>query len=364
MSDLASLETPALLLHHDVVEGNLTGMAERARRLGVALRPHIKTHKCLDLGRRQLALGAAGITVSTLAEAEAFAAGGFSDLTWAFPLDPSHIPHVRRINERTTLRVVTDDLATARALTDTGLHVWLKVDCGYHRAGVDPATPYGRAVAEELGRERGLVFDGLLSHSGNAYKATTRAEAAAVAEGERAVMVAFAERLRAAGIAVRGVSVGSTPSMAAVQSLTGVTEARPGSYIFNDRTNTMLGCCTPEEIGVTVLASVVSHQPGASHFVVDAGALSLSKDTGPTHLGGPTVMGLVAGHPELTVASLSQEHGIIRAERAATLEDRFPVGSRIEIIPNHCCLTVAHFDEYHVVQRGAVVDRWHIARGH
>jgi len=109
------LETPALLLYRDVMERNLTQMADRARKLGVFLRPHIKTHKCLELGRRQLAQGARGITVSTLFEAQAFAGGGFTDLTWAFPLDPTHLPHVRRIADGgATLRVVLDDLETAK----------------------------------------------------------------------------------------------------------------------------------------------------------------------------------------------------------------------------------------------------------
>ena len=139
---MIDVETPALLLHRDVMERNLTHMAGRAKKLGVALRPHIKTHKCLELGRRQLALGAAGVTVSTLFEAETFARGGFTDLMWAFPLDRTHIPHVQRIaGGGVTLRVVLDDLETARAVSGTGLHVWLKVDCGYHRAGVDPDSP-------------------------------------------------------------------------------------------------------------------------------------------------------------------------------------------------------------------------------
>ena len=145
---MIDVETPALLLYRDVLERNLTHMADRARRLGVSLRPHIKTHKCLELGRRQLALGATGVTVSTLFEAEAFARGGFPDLTWAFPLDRTHLAHVQRLADGgVTLRVVLDDLDTARAVAGSGLHVWLKVDCGYHRAGVDPSSRYALEVA-------------------------------------------------------------------------------------------------------------------------------------------------------------------------------------------------------------------------
>jgi D-serine deaminase-like pyridoxal phosphate-dependent protein len=361
---MIEVETPALLLYRDVMERNLTHMADRASKLGVALRPHIKTHKCLALGHRQVALGAQGITVSTLFEAEAFARGGFTDLTWAFPLDRTHVPHAKRIAEQTTLRVILDDLETAKAISGTGLHVWLKVDCGYHRAGVDPSSRYALDVARELGAERGITFDGILSHSGHAYRTRNQDEAAQIAEQERQVMAWFAELLRKDGLPVRGVSVGSTPAMAAAKDLTGVTEARPGNYIFYDRTMVLIGCCAPQDVAVSVLATVVSHQPGASHFVVDAGALSLSKDLGPTHLGSlQPAFGEVKGHPELTVASVSQEHGLIRAAAPAAIEGKFKVGERLEIVPNHSCLTEAHFDEYVVIEGGRMIDRWKIERG-
>ena len=362
------VETPALLLHLDVVERNVAYMAARARQLGVALRPHAKTHKCVELGRLQLEQGARGLTVSTLVEAEVFARAGFDDLTWAFPIDPSHIPHARRIAEETgsTLRVVVDDERTARALAGSGLHVWLKVDCGLHRAGVDPASPYALSVARELGEERGLVFDGIVSHSGHAYRTTSKPEAAVVAESERSVMVGFAERVRKEGVPIREVSVGSTPAMAAAEHLAGVTEARPGNYVFYDRTMVLIGCCEPADVGVTVLATVVSHQPGAAHFIVDAGALELSKDPGPAHVASQA-MGAVRGAPELTVATLSQEHGLIRADSPAALDGRFTVGTQVEIVPNHSCLTVPLFDEYHVIRGtgdGArEVDRWKVERG-
>jgi len=269
------IETPALLLHLDVVEANLAHMAGRARALGIGLRPHIKTHKCVELGRRQLAHGARAITVSTLDEAEVFAAAGFEDILWAFPLEPHHVPRARRVAERTRLGVVVDDLDTARALRETGLTGWLKVDCGYHRAGVDPDSAYALDVARALAGSGGS-FGGIVSHSGHAYKTKNRREAAAVAEEERSVMAAFAERLRAAGIEVPAVSVGSTPAMMALERGDGVTEGRPGNYVFFDRTMVEAGVCAPGNVGVTVLATVVSHQPGAAHFILDAGALALS----------------------------------------------------------------------------------------
>jgi len=210
------------------------------------------------------------------------------------------------------------------------------------------------------------VFDGIVSHSGHAYRTTSKPEAAVVAESERSVMVGFAERVRKEGVPIREVSVGSTPAMAAAEHLAGVTEARPGNYVFYDRTMVLIGCCEPADVGVTVLATVVSHQPGAAHFIVDAGALELSKDPGPAHVASQA-MGAVRGAPELTVATLSQEHGLIRADSPAALDGRFTVGTQVEIVPNHSCLTVPLFDEYHVIRGtgdGArEVDRWKVERG-
>src|SRR5256885_3966638 len=151
------IETPALLLHLDVVERNVRSMADRARRLGVTLRPHAKTHKCVPLGRLQLEHGARGLTVATTVEAAVFARAGVRDLTWAFPIDPGHIAPVRRLALETgaTLRVVVDDLATAQALAGAGRHGWLEGDCGKHPAGGDPARPDAPAITRELAPGQG-----------------------------------------------------------------------------------------------------------------------------------------------------------------------------------------------------------------
>jgi D-serine deaminase-like pyridoxal phosphate-dependent protein len=367
---LDDLPTPCLLLDLDVVERNLRRMAERAAALGVALRPHVKTHKCIELAERQRALGAAGMTVSTLYEARVFAGHGFTDITWAFPVILSRLAEVRELASRVTLRVVADspkavDALARTAVRDRPLHVWLKVDCGYHRAGVDPAAPESAALAAQIAGSPALFFDGILSHSGHAYHGRSREEIAAIAEEERAVMTGFAARLRAAGIPVPAVSVGSTPAMSAVARLDGVSEARPGNYVFHDFTQVALGSCAVRDCGVTVLASVVSHRPGDERAVVDAGALALSKDTGPDPPERET-MGEIFGdygagslHPHLRLVSLSQEHGMVTAADG----DGLPVGTRVRILPNHSCLTVACFDEYHVVRGTEVVDRWKIWRG-
>ncbi|HKI04752.1 MAG TPA: alanine racemase [Thermoanaerobaculia bacterium] len=359
MTSIHDLPTPALLLDLDVLERNLHRMSERAAGFGVAMRPHIKTHKSPEVAGLQKALGITGVTVSTLYEARVFADHGYDDATWAFPVILTRLDEVRELAERMTLRLVADSPEAVEALEGLGLplHVWLKVDCGYHRAGVDPESPLAVELARRLAGSATLIFDGLLTHSGHAYDARSREAAAAVAEQERSVMVGFAGRLREAGIEVPGVSIGSTPAMSTVERLDGVTEVRPGNYCFHDFSQVAIGSCAVRDCAVTVLSSVVSCRPGDSRSVVDAGALALSKDPGPGATMGEVFADYEAGalDAEARLVSLSQEHGILSAPR--------PVGSRVRILPNHSCLTAAQFDEYAVVRGEEVVDRWKIWRG-
>lgn len=359
---LDDIPTPALLLDLDVLEANLGAMAARARDLGVRLRPHVKTHKSPDVGRRQLEAGARGITVATLPEARAFAGAGFDDLTWAFPVVPGRLGEARAVEEEhgARLRLVVDDAQAVDRLEALGhpFHVWLKVDCGYGRAGVDPGGEALLELAGALEASSTLTFDGLLTHSGQAYGARSAAALAGAAEEERSVMASAAGRLRDAGVPVRSVSVGSTPAMSRARDLTGVDEVRPGNYALYDRTQVHIGSCGVEDVAVTVLATVVSARPAADHCVVDAGALALSKDAGPEDAS-PTMGRIFAdyGRRELGSAhlvSLSQEHGIVSA--------RLPYGERVRILPNHSCLTVACHDLFHVVRGERVVATWPIHR--
>jgi D-serine deaminase-like pyridoxal phosphate-dependent protein len=350
------LPTPVLLLDLDRLEANLRRMADRTRRLGVRLRPHLKTHKCVQVARLQAEMGATGFTVSTLHEARVFAEHGFDDLTWAFPVPPVRARQAAALAQRIELGVLVDSHQALAALADTGqpLHILIKVDCGYHRAGVDPEGPKALELARRLADTPGLTFGGLLTHSGHAYKQ----DRLTVARQERDVMVRCAERLRAAGLEVPLVSVGSTPAMTAVDHLTGIDEARPGNYAFFDYTQARLGSCAPGDCAVTVLTSVVSQANGHGHAVVDAGALSMSQDPGPAGEGlGRVISDYEAGSldPELRLVSLSQEHGI--------LSGRPGVGTRLRVLPNHPCLTAAQFDQYHVVRGDQVIDVWKIHRG-
>lgn len=370
------LATPALVLDLDVLERNVRRMAEKISHLGARLRPHVKTHKCIEVGRLQLQHGARGVTVATLVEARDFADHGFDDITWAFPVVVGRLDEVVELAKRITFRIVIDSSAALGAVhaaarrAGATIHTWLKVDCGFHRAGVDPEAPASCELAKRLAATPGVTFDGILTHAGHGYAAKTRDELCRIAGEERSVMVAFVERLRAAGVPVPKVSIGSTPTMAVVENLDGVAEVRPGNYVFFDYMQAANGVCRLEDVAVTVLATVVSHQPGLGHVVVDAGALSMSKDLGPADATrarglGPVCAGLV-GPPALdrvSLRSVSQEHGVVAGSSPTDVDGRFAVGEKLRIVPNHSCLTAAMFDEYVVVRGEEVVDRWKIRRG-
>jgi len=363
MTTIEDLRTPALVVDADKLDANLARMADRVSLMGARLRPHIKTHKCVEIAQRQRELGCAGITVSTLREAAVFAEHGFEDITWAFPVILNRIAEARRVAERCTLRLVIDSMAAIDALEETrsGFRCWVKIDCGYHRAGVDPNGERVVQLVQRISDSSNLRFDGILTHSGHAYYAASPREVGRIAEQERSVMVELSERLTQRGLAVPAVSIGSTPAMSQCQNLDGVDEVRPGNYVFYDFTQVALGSCRVTDCAVTVIASVVSTPDASDHSVVDAGALALSKDTGPSTSSPPERGRVFEGYDEgrlsreRKIYSLSQEHGL--------LSGKLSVGSRVRVLPNHSCLTVACFDEYAVVRGNEVVDRWKIHRG-
>lgn len=376
VNSIFDVTTPALLLDQSILERNLTRMQDRANEMGVALRPHIKTHKCIEIANHQLELGARGITASTLYEVEQFAAAGFNDITWAFPLVPANIERVMELCEKSTVRVVIDSqevferLDSIERVGSERIHVWLKIDCGYHRAGVDPQSPLAEELVRLLTESKNLVFDGILTHAGHSYDAKSRSELLTYAEQERSVMVEFGERMRARGYALPMISIGSTPTMSVVENLDGINEIRPGNYAFNDYTQAMIGSCGVADCALTVLASVVSHQAGASHFVTDAGALALSKDLGPIHITNDMDMGIIFEdydrkrlQSHVHMKTLSQEHGKVVYSNPKVVTEKFRVGDKVRILEHHSCLTAANFDHYYVVKGYDIIDRWKILNG-
>jgi len=366
------LSTPCALVDLDRLEQNAEHMADKARRLGVRLRPHVKTHKCIEAARIQTDLHFGGVTVSTLAEAQAFAAGGFSDITYAVPIAPQKIAEAIDLHaEIDALNLLVDHLDTIRAIDDaataqgTILPVYLEVDCGGGRSGVDPEGEATELLARRLADTDAIDFRGLLTHAGHAYRARNRSEAFEVACEERNLMTALAAELRDLGVEFAEVSVGATPTMRAIDDLTGITEVRPGNYIFCDAFQAAIRSCSVDEIAFSVLATVISVDPDRGRAVVDAGALALSKDAGPTHVDPECGFGLIVAvedqHPlpGLRIASLTQEHGTLTGPGVEALRP----GTRIRIFPNHSCLSAACFDSYQVLRGIEVVDEWHPVRG-
>ncbi len=343
-------------------------MREKALASAVTFRPHVKTHKTREIARMQHGGGTGPITVSTLAEAEAMAGDGFRDITYGFPLAPDKLARAavlaRGIDR---LNLVIDSETTLRAMeafhASTGIlfDAYLKVDCGYHRAGVDPASPDSVRLAVSIGRSNAVRFNGFLTHAGHSYNVASREEIARIAAEETGCLTRF--RALVASEIGDGLlrSVGSTPTASVVDKFADCDEVRPGNYVFYDAFQSAIGCCSPADVAVSVLTTVVGWYPERGHAIIDAGALALSKDVGPTHIDPAFGFGIVCDLDLRPVAarlvSLSQEHGKLATHAP------LPVGTRLRIVPNHSCLTAALFDVYHVVDDGRVVDAWQPVRG-
>lgn len=362
------LTTPALLLHRDVVQRNCTRMREKALASGVFFRPHVKTHKTVEVGRMQHGGHAGPVTVSTLAEAEHFAADGFRDITYAMPIAPEKLERAAALAARVErLNVLVDSETALRAIEELGasrdvvFDVFLKVDCGYHRAGVDPASPDSVRLALALARSERVHFQGVLTHAGHSYNAPDAEEIRRIAAEESAALTRFRALLAGEGLGDVVRSIGSTPTASVVERFTECDEVRPGNYVFYDAFQAAIGSCSLEDCGVSVLTTVVGSYPERQSMIVDAGALALSKDVGPDHVnpacGYGVVCDLAGNRLPMRIAALSQEHGKIVTDAPV------PVGTRLRIFPNHSCLTAAMFDTYHVVEGGSVVDQWKPVRG-
>jgi len=374
---LADLSTPSLILDRGTLAANCAAMAARAAKLGVRLRPHLKTAKSAEAARIATAGQFGGITVSTLAEARYFAGHGFRDITYGVGIAPGKLDEVARLQaEGARLQLVTDDVATVGAVAQRALELkaafqlLIEIDTGGGRAGVLPEAPALLEIGRAIAAAPGLSLLGVMTHAGHSYRCKGGDAIAAVAEEERAGVVRAAERLEAAGLPSPVVSVGATPTAMFARALPGVTEMRPGVYTLMDLYQMAIGVCRREDIAASVLASVIGHNPRTGRILIDAGALALSQDRGAAslmeHTGFGWVCDAVTGKPldGLYVAEVNQEHGMIAAAKGAPPFERLPLGARVRILPNHVCMMAAPYDRYHVVEGGAdVVAVWDKATG-
>ena len=347
----ADLPTPFVAVDRQVMLANIARMAEHADALGMALRPHAKTHKSAAIARRQIEAGATGLTVATISQGRAFAAYGVDDLFIAYPvwLDHDRTHSLGHLLETASVRVGIDSAEAARQLVPVNcpaLSVSVEVDSGHHRSGVAPESAGAVAAAAA---EAGLRVDGVFSFPGHSYAPSAGPQTAAP---EASALQVAAESLRHNGIEPTVVSGGSTPSIGGVTA--GVlNEVRPGVYVFNDAQQWELETCTPDQIALTVHATVVSHAGG--RLVLDSGSTALGADRAPWATG----HGRLLDHPEARITLLSEHHAV------AELPGRLPaLGSRVRVVPNHVCICVNSVDTLIVLDADRPADNWAVtARG-
>jgi D-serine deaminase-like pyridoxal phosphate-dependent protein len=354
---LGILETPALLLDEARMQRNVERMQARMDQLDVAFRPHVKTSKCLEVVRRQMAAGARGITVSTLKEAEEFFRSGIDDILYAVGIVPNKLDHaLRLLREGCRLTLLLESVAMAEQVARHGAErgicydVMIEIDTDGHRSGVKPDDPVLLQIAAAL--QGGARLKGVMTHAGASYDCTTPEALAAMAEQERSRCVAAATLLRDGGHACPVVSVGSTPTALSAQHLEGVTEVRAGVYVFFDMVMADVGVCTTDDIAISVLSTVIGHQAEQGWIITDGGWMAMSRDLGHDSHG----YGEVCDGEGRTIAGLSfgkanQEHGVLQwtGDASVDITERFPVGSSLRILPNHACATAAQHGQYHVI---------------
>jgi D-serine deaminase-like pyridoxal phosphate-dependent protein len=371
MDTLSTLDTPAAVIDLRRMQHNIARMQDRMNALGVRFRPHVKTSKCTPVARAQLAAGAQGITVSTLKEAAQFHADGIDDILYAVGMAPGKLPQALALSRRgCRLKIITDSAASAAAIVAFGraegevFEVLIEIDTDGHRSGIKPDEPALLEVARTL-HDGGMRLGGVLTHAGSSYDLDTPEALAAMAEQERAGCVHAADRLRAAGLPCPVVSVGSTPTALSATQLDGVTEVRAGVYVFFDLVMHNIGVCAPEDIALSVLTTVIGHQADKGWAIVDAGWMAMSRDRGTQKQKHDFGYGqvcdangaLLEGY---VLVGANQEHGILSRAGApdADIAARFPLGTRLRILPNHACATGAQFPEYHALADSGELAVW------
>ena len=345
------LDTPAMLVDLDIAEANIASMAAFARRSGLRLRPHLKTHKSLAMARRQLAAGAVGLCAATVGEAAAFAAGGVTDLTLAYPVVGARkLERLAAVCRAADLTLVADSTAVADGYQEVArqagrtLRVLIEVDTGMGRVGATPDAAPG--LARHLSGCHGLEFHGILTHAGHAHDAEGQLGVERVAREEAAIMGAVRAELERAGHEVAVVSAGSSLTARYLSAADGITEIRPGTYVYNDLRTLACWSCTYEEIAATMLATVISVD--GTRVVVDAGSKTLTTSTDPVY-----GQGHLLSRPDGAFTRLSEEHGVLSVDGTP----RLSVGDRVRILPIHACVWSDLQPEVYGIRDGHVVER-------
>jgi D-serine deaminase-like pyridoxal phosphate-dependent protein len=367
------LSTPTLLLEKEKLIANISRMQASADRLGVQLRPHLKTMKAARAAELLIASGASGITVSTLKEADYFFEHGFTDITYAVGMVPAKLAEAARLIARgADLKIMTDSPEVAQVIaTDanqngTVYKLLIEIDCGDNRGGLQPDSDELLQIAALI-ESSSAHLQGVLTHAGQSYGVDNIAAIEEIAEQEREAVVQAATRLRAAGFTVETVSLGSTPTALYARDLSGVTELRAGVYTVFDIDQQSRGVCTTEEVALSVLSCVIGHNKAAGKILLDAGGLALSKDRSADKFRPEVGYGQICSPdgsiiPGLYVTSVSQEHGHVRVRDESDYA-LFPVGSQLRVLPVHACMTAAAYDHFNVIENGVVAEKWDRVNG-
>jgi len=368
-----TLATPSLLLERSVLVRNIARMAQRMTGFGVELRPHLKTAKSAEVAKLATAGHGGGITVSTLAEADYFLSQGIGDITYAVCMAPGRIRQAADLMARgADLKVLVDSIEAARAIaafeSERTFRVLIEIDCGDARTGILPGAPELLEIAEIINSAAGSTLEGVLTHGGQSYAESDIPGIQRVAREEREAVTGAAQRLRKAGFPCPVVSAGSTPTAVHGESFEGITEMRPGVYMFFDLDQLSRNACSREDLALSVLGTVIAHNRHAGQIVTDTGALALSKDISANANSPGTGYGQVCDVHTLEpigalhVASVSQEHGVIPVDDPQVYSC-LPIGSKVRILPNHACITAAAYSHYEVMEGAQVVDRWERING-
>lgn len=368
---VVELETPCLLLDQSKLENNIARLKKKFATENIDFRLHVKTSKCVEIAALVLQGLPKKITVSTLKEAEYFADHGFDDILYAVGIAPDKMERVLNLYERgVTVHVVLDSLDAAMQLQlkapffSCDVSVFIEIDSDDTRAGLKPDSQDLLAIADLINHTAGLKFTGVMTHAGSSYQASSPVDIQRIAEQERMAVVHAAERLEHHGCRCDIVSAGSTPTALFGTSFDGLTEFRAGVFIFNDLFQANLGVCEFADIAASVLCSVIGHQQDKNMLIIDAGALALSKDRGTQSQRLDCGYGLVkdAATDEVIkdwlVCSVSQEHGQIKSVSGLLDVKKFPIGTKLKILPNHVCMTAAPYAEYYVTEKDRVVAKW------
>lgn len=369
---LNDIGTPALALDQGKLQTNIVKLNASLAVSPVELRPHVKTSKCIEVVRLALEGYKGAITVSTLGEAEYFLRYGVTDILYAVGIVVGKLDRVLELQTNGGhISLILDDATVARQVAyraqelGTSFPILIEIDSDGHRSGIAPTDPEIVAIGKILHESEGTELRGVMTHAGESYNCDSVEAIYRMSEQERAAVVTAAERLRAAGLPCPIVSAGSTPTAMFCRDRTGLTEVRAGVYMFEDLFQANLGVCEIQDIALAVVCSVIGHQPKKNLLITDAGAIALSRDHSTANqkkdFGYGLVCSLVDCEPidDLYVKGANQEHGMVTSPSGSIDFSRFPIGSRLRILPNHACLTAAAHSDYHVVDGSdEVIDIW------